>query len=98
MKRRALLGFLLLYAFWALPAQAAGRFIVRVNGGLATIESLACPELGARLVRRRARRAHDRRRAPTAGRGVALAAARESGRVGRNGSARPFGHAYEFSI
>lgn len=48
MKRRALLGFLLLYAFWALPAQAAGRFIVRVNGGLATIESL-CAALGCQV-------------------------------------------------
>jgi subtilisin family serine protease len=48
MKRRALLSLLLLYAFWAMPAQAEGRFIVRVNGGSPTIQSV-CAVLGCRL-------------------------------------------------
>jgi subtilisin family serine protease len=48
MKRRALLSFILLYAFWAMPARAEGRFIVRVNGGLPTIQSV-CAVLGCQV-------------------------------------------------
>jgi subtilisin family serine protease len=48
MKRRAMLGFLLLYTFWAIPAQAAGRLIVRVSGGLPAIRSI-CAALGCQV-------------------------------------------------
>jgi subtilisin family serine protease len=44
MKRRALLGFLLC-AFWAMPAQAERRFIVRDSGGLTAVKSI-CAALG----------------------------------------------------
>src|SRR5947209_2989571 len=48
MKRRASLSLLWLFAFWALPAQAGGRFIVRVNGGMPTIQSI-CAALGCQV-------------------------------------------------
>jgi subtilisin family serine protease len=48
MKRRALFSLILLYAFWAMPARAEGRFIVRVNGGLPTIQSV-CAVLGCQV-------------------------------------------------
>ena len=48
MKRRALLSFLLLYAFWVMPAQAAARFIVRVSGGSGAIQSI-CTVLGCQV-------------------------------------------------
>ncbi|MGI8959850.1 MAG: S8 family serine peptidase, partial [Bryobacteraceae bacterium] len=45
MRRRVLLGFLLFCAFWAIPAQAERRFIVRDSGGLSGIRSV-CLALG----------------------------------------------------
>jgi subtilisin family serine protease len=48
MKRRSLLSFLVLYALWVMPAQAAGRFIVRDSGGLSGIQSV-CVALGCNV-------------------------------------------------
>jgi len=50
MKRRALLGFLLLCAFWAMPARADRRFIARSSGGLQSIQSI-CVALGCNVAR-----------------------------------------------
>jgi subtilisin family serine protease len=47
MKCRALLG-LLFCAFWAMPAQAEQRFIVRDTGGLPTVQSI-CVALGCHV-------------------------------------------------
>jgi subtilisin family serine protease len=47
MKSRALLG-LLFCAFWAMPAQAEQRFIVRDTGGLPTVQSI-CVALGCHV-------------------------------------------------
>jgi subtilisin family serine protease len=47
MKHRALLGFILC-AFWAVPAQAENRFIVRDTGGLATLQKI-CKTLGCNV-------------------------------------------------
>ncbi|MGI9070999.1 MAG: S8 family peptidase [Bryobacteraceae bacterium] len=45
MKPRELFSFLLLSALGVLPSQAAGRFIVRINGGSSTIQAV-CVALG----------------------------------------------------
>ncbi len=40
MRRRTLLAFSLIFAFWVVPVQAGSRFIVRVTGGLPLMRSI----------------------------------------------------------
>ncbi len=43
MRRFLFLNLLFAFALWAVPAQADGRFIVRVNGGISIIQSICLP-------------------------------------------------------
>ncbi len=49
MKRWTWLSLSLLLAFWTIPVQAAGRFIVRVSGGSAAIQAV-CSSIGCNVV------------------------------------------------
>ncbi|MGA8599064.1 MAG: S8 family serine peptidase [Bryobacteraceae bacterium] len=43
MRRCLFLNLLLAFVLWAVPAQAEGRFIVRVNGGISIIQAICAP-------------------------------------------------------